>query len=481
MPEDNLTVGQIKKRVVSSFISLSARQVLLRAMAFVTINVVLANILPVATLGIFNIAQSIITFFAFFSDVGLAASLIQKKDAVSDDDIQTTFTVQQILVGIICIVVFIAAPQIANFYSLDSSGMWLVRILAFSFFLSSLKVVPSVLLERNLKFQPLITVELVENLTFNILLIVLSFRGFDIWSFSIAALARGLSGVILIYLLAPVRLRYKINPQSAKQLLSFGVFFQTNNILALMKDKLVDLLVARMIGVVGVGYVSWAQALAQIPMEIMTMVIRITFPAFARLQDDKNALGKGVTKSLFLTALLVYPAIFGLGAILPTFVGGVINAKWEPAVPSYYLFAINTYWAVISTTFTNVLNASGHIKTTLKLMIMWVVLTWILTPILTAYYGFIGVGISSFVISFSSIITIYLVKRIINVKVLEAIVLPTSASIFMGIVVYFISQKYMAGWISLAVIVGIGMICYGGFIYTFGRKQIMEDIKTLRS
>jgi teichuronic acid exporter len=236
-----------------------------------------------------------------------------------------------------------------------------------------------------------------------------------------------------------------------------------------------------MIGVVGVGYVSWSQALAQLPMEIMTMVIRLTFPAFARLQHDKEALAKGVTKSLFLTALLVYPAIFGIGAILPFFVGGVINPKWEPAVPSYYLFAVNTYWAVISTTFTNVLNAAGYIKTTLKLMIMWVVLTWILTPILTFYYGMIGVGLSSFVISFSSIITIILVRRIIDVKVMDAIFLPTQASIFMAIIVFLISRQFMDGWLSLGIIVGIGAICYGGFIYLFGRKQIMEDIRALRN
>src|SRR4051812_22075613 len=159
MNEDNLSVNQIKKRVVSSFLSLSARQVLLRAMGFVTINIVLANILPVETLGIFNIAQSIITFFAFFSDIGLAASLIQKREAIREEEIHTTFTVQQILVGVICLIVFAFTPFIAGFYGLDNSGMWLIRILVVSFFLSSLKVVPSVLLERDLRFQPLITVE----------------------------------------------------------------------------------------------------------------------------------------------------------------------------------------------------------------------------------------------------------------------------------------------------------------------------------
>src|SRR5687768_6767835 len=128
MVDKKLTLKDIKKRVKRSFISLTVRQILLRFIGFITINIILAKVLPVETLGIFNIATAIVTFFAFFSDVGLAASLIQKKESVNTADITTTFTIQQILVGILSILIVILAPSLGAFYSLNTDGVWLIRI-----------------------------------------------------------------------------------------------------------------------------------------------------------------------------------------------------------------------------------------------------------------------------------------------------------------------------------------------------------------
>lgn len=258
------SIVDLKKRTLSAFFSLTARQVLLRAMGFITINVILASILPVETLGIFNIAQSVITFFAYFSDVGLAASLIQKREHITEEDIKTTFTIQQGLVFLLTVIVIIFAPQLAFFYGLDESGMWLIRTLAVSFFLTSLKVVPSVMLERDINFKPLVTVEIAENLLFNLFLIVLTFSGFGLWAFSIATIIRSIAGVILIFKLAPVRLRLGFEKSAAGKLLRFGVPFQLNSLLALLKDRLVPLVIAKMIGALGMGYVTWSQGLAYI-------------------------------------------------------------------------------------------------------------------------------------------------------------------------------------------------------------------------
>lgn len=474
-------IKDLKKRAVKAFFSLTARQVVLRAMGFVTINIVLAKILPVETLGIFNIAQSIITFFAYFSDVGLAASLIQKKDKISETDIKTTFTIQQLLVTVIAVVIIIFAPQIATFYQLDQSGMWLVRVLAFAFFLTSLKVVPSVMLERELNFRPLVTVEIAENLIFNVALIYLTFSDYGLWAFSIAVLLRSIVGVILLYYYAPIPIRIGIEKTAAKGLLQFGIPFQLNSMLALVKDRLVPLVIAKMIGATGMGYVTWSQGLTFLSLEIMSVIIRITFPAFSRLQHDKYALGIAANRSLFVTTLFVYPALFGMGAILPTLVHEVINPKWEPAIPSFYLFAVSTYWAVISTTLTNLLNAMGHIKITLRLMVMWTILTWVLTPILVSWYGFIGVGLASFIISFTSAFTIILAKRILDLKVLDAILIPTICSTIMSIVVFAVCYYFVDNWYSLIGVIVLGGFVYVGSLFVVARKKIMEDLKNLKS
>jgi O-antigen/teichoic acid export membrane protein len=473
------TLTDLKKKVKRSFISLTARQILLRLIGFITINIILAKVLPVETLGIFNTATVIITIFAFFSDIGLAASLIQKKEEVKPEDINTTFTIQQILVGITSILVILLAPLLASFSNLNNEGVWLIRILGISFLLTSLKVIPSVLLERNLKFGPLVIVEVVETLTFNILLIILVYKGFNIWSFSYAALAKSFIGVVLIYILSPTKLGFGIEKKAALKLLSFGVPYQTNSLLALLKDRLVTLVVVRMVGPIGIGYITWAQALAFLPLELMTVVNRIAFPAFSRLQDDKKSLSIAVEKSLFATSIVVYPALFGLGAILPSLVSHVVSDKWQPAILNFYLFAFSTYWAVISTTLTNTLNAIGMIKTTLKLMVMWTVLTWILTPILVINFGFIGVGLTSLIISFSSIVTVIIVKKILTLRILDAIAIPTLASLIMSIVVFIYSQAVVKNEITLVSAILFGIIFYILLIYLLARERIIKDIRSL--
>lgn len=481
MGEEQISLDEIKRRVRLAFIGLTARSVVLRLIRSVTSYLILPRLLPVEINGVFNIATAIITFFAYFSDVGLAASIIQKKDKVTSEDIKTSFTIQQLIVGTLSLVIVLAAPIFADFYHIGEEGAWLIRVLGVSFFLTSLKSLPSVLVERQLNFTPLIKVEIVETIISSGLLVGLASVGFGIWSFSVATFCSVLAGLVLIYILAPVKLSLGIDKKSAKNLLSFGIPFQANNLLALLKDRLVPLVVAGMVGPVGVGFVTWAQGMAYAPLEIMSAMNRITFPAFSRLQHDKQTLIKAIEKSLFVTTLIVYPALFGLVAILPYLVQYVVFTKWQPAIPSFYLFAFSAFWAVISTTFTNTLNAVGQVNTTLKLMILWTVLTWALTPILVLSFGFIGVAITSFIISFTSVLTIIIVKRILNVAIIDALFLPVTASLAMAMGVHYLANLIVRDWLTTVLVIVFGGILYFAIVCLFAGKRILADLKQIRN
>lgn len=477
---ERLSINKIKQKVIKSFISLIGRQILLRTISFLTINIILANILPVSTLGIFVIATSIITFFAFFSDIGLAASLIQKKDDINETDIKTTFTIQQVIIIGLSLLIFLLAPMIAAYYKIGEDGIWLIRSLGIGFFLTSLKVVPSVVLERNLNFQPLVFVEVVETAVFNILIIILTFNNLGLWAFSISAVARGVVGVVLIYLVSKVRVGIGFERESARKLVSFGLPFQINSILALVKDRLVPLVVAGIIGPEGIGYASWAQGIAWLSLEPMNAVIRISFPTFSRLQHDRVELGKAVEKSLFASCSMVYPLLFGIGAILPSVISHVFLHKYAPSIPSFYLFSVSVFFAVISTILTNTLNAIGEVKKTLKFMVFWTVLTWMLTPILTLQYGFIGIAISSFIISFTSILVIVVAKRILTINILRSIVLPAFSSLIMFGIVFFFSQNFLKDRITLLLSILLGMISYLTVMLMLGKNRIFAEIKAIR-
>lgn len=470
-----MEVAAVNKKLITGFLTLSFRKAILLAISFVTINLVLARILPVSVIGIFNIANSILAFFSYFSDIGLAGALIQKKE-ISIHDLKTTFTIQEVLALIITITLVIFAPNLAGFYNLDSSGVWLIRSLAIGFFLTSLKVIPSVLLERELDFGKLVWVEISETLLFNGALIFFVWQNFSIDSFSYAVLIRSVAGSALINYLSPWKISLGLNKIAFKSLLSFGLPFQTNSILALLKDRLVPLVVARIVGTTGVGLITWAQAVTFMSLEVMNIMSRITFPAFSRLQHDDKALKSTLEKTLFLTSIMFYPMLFGFVAIAPKLISEIVSVKWQPALPLVYLFSITVFWANLSSPFTNFLNAVGRVKTTLKLMVMWTVLEWVLTPIATIKFGFLGVGLASAAISFTSIIPIIIIKKIVPVAIFTNIWQALLSAVIMFVFASVWSNYFVSDLLSLFISVTLSAALYSGLIYILAGNKIKAAI-----
>lgn len=474
-----MEVSHLSKRLLSGFISLTFRKIILDAINFIVIFVILAKILPVEIIGIFGIATSILSFFTYFSDIGLAGAIIQKKE-VQAEDLSTTFVIQESLALAISIIVWFSAPVFANFYHFNTDSMWLVRALGIDFLLTSFKVIPTVLLERELKFEPIVTVDIIEALVFNGALLWFIYQGQSVWAFTIATLIRSVAGLTTIYILAPWKIKIGFSKSSAKTLIKFGVPFQLNSILALLKDKITPLVTARIIGQSGVGYTSWAEGIAYRPLEIMTIVLRVTFPAFSRLQDNHVELKKIVEKSLFLTGLFLYPMLFGMLAILPEFIQFMGKDKWAPAVPLIYLYGFSVFWSAPSTTFTNVLNAIGKVGITVKLMLMWTVLTWGLSPLLALKFGFEGVALAAAIISITSIVPIIIVVRMVKVDLVEGLWQPLVSSVVMGMVVGTLAKVMAVNIYTFVGLVILGIIIYCGLMILLAKQKLILNFKEFK-
>src|SRR3989344_2877272 len=158
---EEINLETVKSRAVKGVIVLTGRTFFLQAIALVA-QLFLFAYLGAYEFGVFAIVSAIINFLVYFSDIGLAAALIQKKEKPTDLDLKTTFFVQQILVLSIVAVVFILAPFFVQKYGLHRDGQMLLYTLAVSLFFSSLKGIPSVLLERKLEFVKLVFPQILE-------------------------------------------------------------------------------------------------------------------------------------------------------------------------------------------------------------------------------------------------------------------------------------------------------------------------------
>lgn len=478
---EELDIAQITKKSIHGVFALTSRTFFIQVVSLVS-NLLLTIYLAPSVFGIFFVVSAAIAFLSYFSDIGLAAALIQKKEPVTKDDLKTTFTIQQILVLTIVVIALISSNFIGKFYNLENDGVLLFQILAISFFLSSLKTIPSIILERNLNFSKLVIPQIVETLVFNVVAVVLAVNGFGVASFTVAVLLRGISGLITIYLISPWRISIGFSKESAKRLLSFGFPFQLNSFLALVKDDLFIVYLGKVLPLAQVGYIGFAQKWALMPLRlIMDNVIRITFPSFSRLQDEKEVLTKAIEKSIFAACFIIFPSLAGLVILSPYFIHLIPKyIKWEPALLSLMFFSINAALSSVSTPLTNALNAIGKIKTTLYLMIFWVVSTWVLTPILIIKIGFNGVAISSAIISLSVILVVFLVKRYISFSIFNAVFYPLVSTIVMGVVVYLLALTLGQSLIGIFVTIILGIFVYFVTAFVLAKETIKADILLIR-
>src|SRR5438270_13993878 len=101
---DDLSNEKIAKRSVHGILALFSRTFLLNILSFGA-SLIIYNYLATSQVGIYTVVLAIQRVISFFSDFGLGAALVQKKEEISQADIKTTFTLQFIITLTLFIIV----------------------------------------------------------------------------------------------------------------------------------------------------------------------------------------------------------------------------------------------------------------------------------------------------------------------------------------------------------------------------------------
>lgn len=477
-PTTEISLETVKERSVRGVVVLTGRTFLLQIIGLVA-QLFLFAYLGKYEFGVFAIVSAIINFLVYFSDIGLAAALIQKKEKPTDSDLKTTFLIQQLLVFVIIGVVIALTPFFTQKYGLNHDGQMLLYALAGSLFLSSLKSIPSVLLERKLEFIKLVFPQILEQVVYNVILVFLAMKGFGLISFTYAVIARGIIGVIAIYMLQPWIPGFAFSRKTITGLFKFGIPYQINTFLATFKDDGMTLILGGILGPAGVGILSFAQKIARLPLTFfMDTVTRVTFPAFSRMQDAKSDLERSVTRSIFFICLLVFPSLVGISILAPILVRVIPRYnQWIPALVPIVFISINFLFAAATTQLTNLLNAIGKIRITFYLMIMWTALTWAFIPILAIKFGVIGASIGYSLVGASSIIAIIIAKKYVNFSITNSMIKPAIGSLVMGAILLIMRRFMPVTIVTMEILAGVGLIVYIGSMVSMVGLGLIEDAK----
>lgn len=489
-PEENLTeisdidseeIHDIKKRSVQGVLSYTVRTFFNYGVALVA-QAAFTLLLSPEQFGVYFIVQAMIGIFTFLSDVGLAATLIQKKTDPTVVEMRTTFTVQQILATVIFLIIVALTPYWRSTQGFGQTELLLVYALGASFWFASLKTVPSLLLERKLRFDRLVIPAMIENTVFYIVAAFLAWRGFGVSSFTYAVILRSILGVVAVYWLQRWPIGFAFDWNTLKRMANFGVKFQANDLLSRIKDDLFIFFLGSWLGPEAIGFIGWAKQWSRFPYQMtVTNVISITFPTFSRLQDKKEQLAKAVEKTLYFVSLFIFPLLVGMSIfIFPLLqvVPGV--SKWQPASWSLVFFCLSILFAGISTPLTNTLSATGKINKTLLLMGVWTVLTWTITPALIWLMGFNGVSLAALVISGGTLfLPILYVQRTIPFRFWENVWRQTVATLAMTVIALLGFSRWNDSFLWLLLGIVLSGIAYGGTFLLIGWRSLKSELRSM--
>ncbi|PIR61047.1 MAG: hypothetical protein COU68_01535, partial [Candidatus Pacebacteria bacterium CG10_big_fil_rev_8_21_14_0_10_45_6] len=207
---NKVEVQTLKRKSVTGAASYFARSILLQAIGFVSALVLSAYFAP-EDFGIYGIVITIIGILVFFSDIGLASTLIQKKVQPTLDEYRSVFTVQFVLsLLILLICIGVTATDLLS-QKTGVVGNYILLALGISFPLATLKTIPSIMLERELLFSKLVLPQIVEQISFHGILIWLAISGWGAFAYIPAVLVRSVSGVIALYLIKRWKIGFSTN------------------------------------------------------------------------------------------------------------------------------------------------------------------------------------------------------------------------------------------------------------------------------
>jgi len=455
-------------------------------------TLILARLLAPELFGIIGMAHVTLEILQTIREMGFGLAYIQRQESNPDQDrlaANTTFWLNGSINFLLFITAFLATPLIGDFFrSQDASNV--LRVLCFTFLIDIFIALPSLDLQKQLKFKQLTICEIIQALVYAIASISMALAGFGVWSLVIGQLLSKLVFMLSLWRHTTWRPRWEFSFSMARQLFQFGKYMWAFVLLSGIGDAMDKILVGRFYGEAAMGIYSMAFLLATMPATNITQLVnRLTFPLFSKMQTDLGELRAALQKTISHISVLALPVSLGILVVAPLFVSVVLAEKWAPMVP---LLSILCYYGVIlavAAVTGPALKAIGKPQILFYASIIHHTIKVILLFALRDY-GPIGICYAVLIpILVSSTIGFIMIQRYLKIgfqELMMPILRPAIAAIVMVLGVRFLMNGTYAVFpafpevilLILCILAGAGV--YLGVSYYVNRSVITEFAQQLR-
>ena len=476
MAQDNLKY-QTKKGLYWKF----AEQFSNYGIQFI-IGIFMARMLSPEDYGLTALPAVFMAISGIFVSGGFGTALVRKPD-LKEEDLSTAFY-YSMAVGFFCyVLLFIAAPWIADFYNAPVLTS-LMRVTAISFLYSPLGTVQGVLLQKKLDFKTPTKVSVVCRILSGVIGIMMAYTGYGVWALVISGLISGIVGMLITFWVVRWFPKTGWSKESFSYLWGFGNKLMGAWLIATVYENIAPIFIGKYFSPAQLGEYNRAQGYAKMPSQNVTGTLQsVTFPVLSQIQDDNERLARSYRKMLRVSAFIVFPLMMMLAALARPLVLALITEKWEACIVLLQIMCLSMMWYPIHAINLNLLEVKGQSDLFFRLEIIkrGVGLLILIATLPLGLVAFCWGGVAGSLISL--IINTYYTGKIIHVgyvrqmKDLAHILL---LSVVMYGVVWGVLQFIPNLWLQIVIGGTIGAVFYLGGAILFKFSEL-EEVKYLLS
>ena len=452
-----MTTMSIGRLATRGGVSLIARQ----ALAFVISTaggIALARLLTPSDFGAYAFILFAQAFGKLLVDGGLTSTLVRQREAPEPADWNSVFSVQLILAVVLAGAIAASTPLVRAVF-VGVGGFVGANLLS----AASVLVAPAISItfarfERELRFDRLALLTLIQPIVFNVVGPLLALLGGGVLSLGMALLVSNIATLVVAISAgslppAPTLRLIRMRPR-----LRFGVPFIGSGLVSNLKDAVNPLLVGAVVGAAAVGYVRWSQQVAALCTYLVVAISPMLFALFSRLLNEPERLSRMVSSALFWSNAITAPLAILLTIFIVPITRDLYGTQWLPAIPLYYLLCFTNLISPTTTALLALMNAIGRPAIAFAFTGAWFAGTWVLVPALVLPFGALGYGIANAAVQLIGIVLVLVAHRAVAFSAVRSIVLPWAVAAASCVPAYLLESTLDLHNLLVIVCTGLGSL-----------------------
>ena len=303
------------------------------------ITLAVAHLLAPSDYGLVGMALIYFGFAQLICDAGLTGAIVQIR-GLTERQLAAIGAVAGLVGVALCTLTVFTAPYVAGFFR-EGRVSGILMILALTFPLRGLQILPRGLLARDFQFRTLAFIDGIESLVVMSTTLAMALAGAGYWALVGGPIVGTITSTATCFWWRPHRLALPRDLDSLRPALRLGWHLLISSTAWYAYSNADFTVIGRVLGTSALGAYTLAWTIASVPVDrVSSLVGRVTPAFFSAVQADPPSLRRYLSLLTEGLALITLPLCLGLFLTAHDFVDGFLGDRWSGVTVPLQLLAL---------------------------------------------------------------------------------------------------------------------------------------------